>query len=827
MSSLRPSLVSIANFARRVLTDAAFALRLLRRSPGFAVTLLGVLIVGVGATTAMFSLVMSLLVRPLPYPRAEELTAIRTTERMRDSSETSLADFLDWKAQSVAFASMAATKWFGYGLSSAGEKPESLHGAAVSGEFFTVLGIAPLRGRLLGPDDDRVSAPRVAVISAAVWHRRFGSDPGVVGRAVVMNGDTYTVVGIAPEGFRYSTPYVDRADVWTPLASTLRSYTESTTERGGRFLYVIGRRAPGVSLAEAQAELGGIAANLATKYPESNTGTGVRVMDLQAALVASSREDIWVLFAAVGLVFLVICANVANLLLARASTRRAEMAARAALGATRGRIALQLVTETVVVFSLGGLGGAAVATWLVRFFASGLVRGAASTIDVRVDGTALAFGIGVAALSGLVFGLVPAAAASRVSPHTVLKESGARASAGRAQEALRGALVVVQVALALALLVGSGLALRAYGRLASTPPGFDADNVVTGWVLLPADKYKDDDKRLAFFRDVVARIAAQPSVTSVAANTQMPMSGSSSWSGFAIEGRPFWRAGEKPSLQENVVTPGYFRTMGIPLLRGRDFTDADVKGGRRVMIISAETAARFFPGEEAIGHRIDWGNSDAEGEHTWLEIVGIVGSVRHRGLAEGFRFDGYVPVAQNAPLWTGLAIRAARTDEVLQALPGIVASVDPEQAVDSARLLRDDVAASIEAQRYATQLLGAFALAALCLATLGIFGLVSYTTGQRTRELGIRLALGSSPERVIAVVMREGVLLLGTGLLVGAVGAVFVGRAISARVLGAVAFDPIVFASIFGILGLAGTLASFLPALRAVRISPAAALRYE
>jgi putative ABC transport system permease protein len=829
------------SFLNVIYTDVHFALRLLRRSPGFAVTLLGVLIVGIGATTAMFSLVTSLLLRPLPYTHPEQLTMVWATQPHVNPSPVSVADFLDWRSQSqgTTFETMAAVEYDAVSLSSEGEKPEHLPGANVSGDFFPMFGITPIRGRFFGVEDDRVGGPRVAVISASLWHKRFASDASIIGRTISLNAEPYTVIGIASEGFRFAGPYSNRCDVWTPLAVTHRNYAhDAVEERGSHFLHVMGRRKAGITLEQAQAHLTGIATSLAAKYPDSNLGVGIKALDLHDALAGSSRADVWVLFAAVGLVFLVVCANVANLLLARAASRRAEMAARAALGATRRRLIAQLVTETVVIFVLGALGGTLLSRWLVGLFADGVISGRSYTKeDVHVDVTSLAFAIGTALLCGLVFGLVPAAEASRVDPQAVLKDSGARAPIGSSQRVVRGGLIIAQVALAFALLVGSGLALRAFAKVAATPPGFDPESVATASITLPAAKYgvangssfaaTQDEKLVAFYNDAIARVAAQPGVTSVGANTSVPMS-NSNWSGsFQIEGRPPWPPGARPVLERDVITPGYFKTMGIPILRGRDFNESDVKGGRLVLIISQAAAEKFFPGEDPLGHRIDWGAHDDDTKHMWCEIVGIAGDVRKHGLSRPLAVESYAPLAQHPLRWVTIVARTQHPDALLQEMPSIIAAVDSEQAVSSRRLMRDQVAATIGPQRFVTILLGAFAAVALLLATLGIFGLVSYTTSQRTRELGIRLALGSSPEGVIRVVMREGLLLLGIGLAVGLIGAVFVGRAMADRVSGAASFDPMVVGSILGILALAGTLASLLPALRAVRIPPAVALRYE
>jgi putative ABC transport system permease protein len=819
-------------FLRNIFTDARFALRLLRRAPAFAATVLGVLVLGIGSTTSMFSLVVSLFVRPLPYRDPDALTTVTTWHQDVDPSAVSVPDFLDWKAEATTFDSLAAVSYESYGLSSDGKTPESLDGAQVTGDFFAVFRVNPLHGRVLGPDDNRLGGPKVAVISAALWHRRFASDPGIIGRTVLLSSEPFTVVGVAEEGFRFSTPDTGRTDVWTPIAVARKQYSEDVTEdhRGSRFMKVVGRMKPGVTIAQARAQFDGIATDLAARHPDSDVGVHIRVTDLHDAIVGPSRDGIWVLFGAVALVFLVMCANVANLLLARASSRRAEMAARAALGATRARLVAQLVTETVVLFVIAAVLGTVLAHWLVGFLTTGLVDGVAQTqLTVKVDGAALAFAIAVSTVCGIVFGLVPAGEASRLDPQAVLKESSARASMGRAQRAVRGGLVVVQVALALALLAGSGLALRAFAALASTPLGFDPDGLASAMVSLPDVKYSDEKKIFAFQRDALARFASQPGVVSAAINCQLPLGGSNSSSSFAIEGHEPWERGRGPTIEQNLISPNYFKTMGIPLLRGRDFTDADVKGSRLVTIISKRAADTFFPGQDPIGKRMAWGTDTPNAETEWLEIVGVVGDVRRRGLARPIGFEGYAPAAQIPVTWVTFVAKTTTTQatRLMQDMPAIVASVDREQALTARRLMTERVEQSIGAQRFATKLLGAFALAALLLATLGIFGLVSYTTNQRTRELGIRIALGSSPEGVVAVVMREGMILLSAGLAAGLVGAFFVGRALAGRMTGAVAFDFSVFAAIFGVLGLAGTLASLLPALRAVRIPPSVSLRYE
>ena len=805
-------------------TDARFALRLMRRSPGFFGALIAILVAGIGATTAMFSLVYSLLLRPLPYPHPEELMMVWATQPLVDPSPVSLPDFLDWKAGATSFEHMAAVDYEGYTLTGQGTKPEMFTGANVSGDFFSMLGIRPLQGRLLTPDDDRQGAPRVAVLSAALWHERFGSDSKILGRTVTLNGESVTVIGVAPEGFRYSGPNSDRADIWTPLALT-RYYAKRSEERGSHFLHVMGRRKAGVTMQQAEAQLVGIAKQIEIQHPNMGSKCSARVVGLQDELVGKTRGPVWILFSAVALVFLIVCANVANLLLTRAESRRAEMATRTALGATRSRLIAQLVIETTVVFVVGAVGGAVLSYWLVNLFASNLVRGGGiATIDVRVDIAALLLCIAVSVVCGVLFGLVPALSTSRTEPQAALKETSTRAGSGRAQHAVRGSLVVAQVALAFALLSGAGLSLRAFANVIATSPGFEPKNLAMVRVWLPSSRYKDDAQVIAFFRNAISYISAQPGVDSVAANSLLPMGGSNSDSGFRIEGRPASKPGESPLLNHNEITPNYFKTMGMPILRGRDFTDEDRSDSRLVTIVSQSVVDRFFPGEDPIGRRIDLENTE---EPEWREIVGVVPNVRRRGLSAPVSAEGYFPVTQHASVSMSIVVRSQRAEQVLRDMPNWIAAIDPEQAVGRSSLMVKRVADTVGEQRTTTTLLFAFAISALVLATLGIFALVSYSTSQRTRELGIRLALGATPGSVVRLVMSAGMRFVTIGLAVGFVGALLVGRLLASRIAGVASFDVLTIIVIAVALLAAGALASLLPAIRAVRIPPGTALRYE
>lgn len=828
------------NILANILADARFSLRLLRRSPGFAVTLLGVLTLGLGASTAMFSLVVSVILRPLPYAEPEQLSAIHETQSADHwSGPVSLPDFIDWRSQATSFSGMAAVKRESFSLSTAfdrGAAPESVPAAAVTADYFRLLGLSPLRGRLLDEGDDRADAPRVAVVSAALWRRRFGADEGIVGKAIVLDARPFVVVGVAPEGFNFASYWAPAADVWTALAATDVNYALLSSEemRSSHFLSVLARRKPGVSVAAAQSELDVVTSRLAALHPASNTNVGARVEDLKATLTDGSRSTVWILFAAVGLVFLVVCANVANLLLARASGRQHELAVRAALGATRARIIGQIVVETVVVFALGALGAMVAAQWLVRLFAASVVDPANAGAVVgperllaepHVEWSAFGFAVALAVVCGALFGLVPAAVASRVAPQTAMKEGSSRAGSGRAVGVLRGGLVVAQVAIAFSLLVGAGLSVRAFLAIDAAPDGFDPRGLVAARIALPAAKYREDDaKSVRFFESVRAAVAAQPGVSAVSVTRSVPGSPLYSNGSFRIEGRPPFPTGDRPNLERNVVTDGHFAAMGIAVLRGRELTVEDTAESRPVMLLGKRAAERFFPGEDPIGRRISLSDDAAA---PWLEIVGVVADVPVKARGGKVLLEAYLPLAQQPTYSLAVVARTQNEAALLDALPGIVAKIDPEQSVVWRRVVAEMVASSTSSQRIVSILLAAFAGVALFLATLGLFGLVAYTTSQRTRELGIRIALGASPERVIGVVIRQGISLLGVGLAFGAAGALLVGRSVAEHVNGGESFSASVFVSILAVLAVAGTLASLVPALRAVRIPPASALRYE
>lgn len=800
--------------------DIRFALRQLRANPLFFGTLLFVLIAGIGATTAMFSISESLFLKPLPYPEAQQLDVVWRTLNVHREWPHSPPDFEDLKEQADSYSHLAAVEYEGYSLSSPGAEPEYLPGATVTSEFFSLWQLPPLHGRLLGPEDDREGTPPIAVISSDLWKHRFNADPNAVGSTITLNGRDHTIVGVAYEGFRFSGPNSDRCSVWVPMRVAKPKFSE--IGRGNHYLSVLGRRKPGVTQQAAQAEVDAIMARLETKYPDTNTNSGARVENLRDALVGESRSSVWMLFAAVGLVFLIVCANVASLLLTRAQGRRSEVALRTALGAPASRIVRQFLTESVVVFVLGSVGGSVLSFWLVDMFRDGLVEGAASNLVGGVDWLALLVTSVVAGTCGIVFGLIPALSVAGTDPQAVLKTSAARTGVSKRQKLVRAALVVAQVTLACTLLIGSALALQGFRRVADTPLGFDPSDVEVGRLSLTGGAYQSDEARVAFVRALEAKLAAIPGASHIVINATLPMMGSNSNGSFEIEGKAPWPRGEEPLLERNFVSAGYFEALGIPLLKGREFSLQDDESARLVIIINQRAAEAFFPGEDPIGKRIDW-----NGSGDWREVVGIVGNARRRGPYDDMREEAYVPYYQSPQAYVMFGVRARDLHSTAKAIPLAVQAVDPAMAVAKLDSYEGRIEGLMGQQRYAVQMLSAFAVAALMLAGMGLFGLVSYSTEQRTRELGLRMALGSPPGAVMSLVVGGGMRLLGSGILIGLLGAALVGRNLADWMPGVERFDVVAFGSVPLLLLLIGTLACLLPALKAMRIPPASALRYE
>jgi predicted permease len=806
---------------RTLLQDLRYAARALRASPGFTLVAALTLALGVGANTAIFSVVHAVLLRPLPFAEPDRLVRAFT---VNDGIPGSMSppDFLDFRAQNHVFQGLAAYDALDFTLTALGE-PARLPGVSVTSGFFETLGVRPLLGRTFRAEESRPDRSRVVLLSHALWRQRFGGDPGVLGRTVTLDGRSYTVVGVMPPGFDYPA----RRELWTPIPED-EDFT-SEENRRGEYLAVIGRLRPGATLDQAAADLAALAGRLAREHPETNTAIGASVASLEEHLVRDVRRPLLVLLGAVAFVLLVACANVANLLLVRASARESELAVRAALGAGRLRLLRQLLTESLLLGTIGGGVGLLLASWgaaaLVRLAPPGIPR----VEGVGMDGPVVVFALGVALLTALLFGTVPALQSTRPALAATLKEGGRGALGARHGARTRGLLVVAETALAVVLLVGAGLLLKSFVRLLEVDPGFRFERRLAFELQLPDSDYGDDARKDAFYRSLLERLDALPGVLSAGAVTGLPLSGTNFLISFDVEGRPPARPGQSVAMQVRIATPEYFETMGIPLRRGRLFSDADRAAAPQVVLLSEPAVRRFFPGEDPLGKRIDLGWTRGHSEtRVGGEVVGIVGGVKQGGLADPFEPEIYVPHAQVPLGWLSVVLRVDGDPRGLAAaVVREVRALDPNLPVAEVKTLDDVVSQAVARPRFYLSLLALFAAIALALAAVGIFGVLSYTVAQRRREIGIRMALGAEPAAVLRSVMTGALLLAAGGLALGLLGALALTRAIRSLLFGVSAADPSTFLAVAATLAAAAALASWLPARSATRVDPASALRAE
>lgn len=790
--------------------DLRHAARLLRRSPGFTVAAVVTLALGMGANTAMFSVVHAVMLRPLPYTEPERLVRIR--------GGSSLPDVQDWVAQARSFDGFGAYRSHFLDLTG-GAAAERVDGALVTGDLFRILGARAERGRLLEAHDDRPGGPKRIALSHGFWQRRLGGDPGVVGRTVRFSTGEYEVVGVMPAGFRL--PEVE-AEAWAPLVP---ESPEEAAARGAHSLMAVGRLRPGTSLPAAQEDMDAIAARLSAAYPEENKDRRFVLNPLHQFLVRDVRGALVLLLGAVAFVLLIAATNVANLLLARAAARQKEIAIRASLGASRARLVRQLLAESVLLAALGGAVGLLVAKWLTDLVVRASPPGVPGIDLVRLDPRVLAFTAAVSLVTGLVFGLVPALHGSRVSLVPSLKEGG-RATGAPARPRLRSALVVSQVALALVLLVGAGLLLRSLQRLQSVDPGFDPARLVTFNLTPPMSRYGDIPKRTRLFEDVLTRVAALPGVTAVGATSELPFGMGSVFHNFVIDGRPPLDPGSEPEIYSRSVSPSYLRTLGLPVLRGRALSEDDRAESPRVAVINEAAARRHFAGEDPIGRRIAWARAP---ERLWITVVGLVGDVRAQELAEDEVPALYTPMAQELrewKTWMNVAVRTAEAPESLAAaVRREVAGVDADIPVTRVRAMDDLITASVAPRRFNLLLLGGLAALALVLAAVGLHGVISYTVAQRTQEMGVRVALGAAPRDVVRLVLGQGLALTLGGVAMGAAAALGLTRFVSNMLFGVRATDPATFMGVALLLVAVAALACYRPARQAARVDPLVALR--
>jgi putative ABC transport system permease protein len=800
-----------------LIQDLRYGLRSLFRSPGVTLIAILTLGLGIGANSAIFSVVNTALLRPLPYPDPGRLMLVMESNPAKGYQRFPLSplNYVDYRDQNSVLERLCAFDGTSFILTGAG-RPEKIQGARVSAGFFETLGIAPLNGRAFAADEDRPGPDQVAILGHGLWQRRFGSDPGVLGRTVTLGGAAYTVVGVMPPGFAFP----NRSEIWKPMALA----DNEMQSRGSHYLLSIGRLRPGVSPERARADLEAIAARLQQRYPDTNTGWTARVEPLAERIIGDARPTLLVLLAAVGFVLLIACANVASLLLARAAARRKEFAVRSALGAGRARLARQLITESLLLGLLGGGLGLLLALWGTDLLSAAAPPGIPRVREVGVDGRVILFTGGVALLTGLLFGLAPALQAARTDLNEALKE-GARGDGGSPRRhRARALLVVAETALALVLLAGAGLMLRSLLRLQAIDPGFDPRHVLAVHVELPDARYPDERRRADFFRAALERLASLPGAQAAGAVFPLPMGGDRLIFSFGIEGRPVAEA-DRPSAGYYVVSPDYFRAMGIHLMSGRAFTERDREGAPRVAIINATMARQFWPGEDPVGRRIVIDNGPQD---LWREIVGVVQDVKHTELEGDSVAQMYEPYPQAPlPLMT-LTVRAAGAPEGLaEAARRAILALDKDQPVSRTATMDRLLAESIARPRYSLLLLGVFAGVALLLATVGIYGLLSHSVTQRTREIGIRMALGARRGQVLVLVIANGMRLALLGIGAGLLGAIALTRLMSSLLYRVSPTDPATLAAVALLLAGAALLACLVPARRATRVDPMGALRCE
>ncbi len=815
-------------FVETLWQDLRYGARLLLKHPGFTFIAVLTLALGIGVNTALFSVVNAVLLRPLPYAEPERLVQIYEANAQQgyDRFSFSLANFVDHRDQQSGFEQIAAYRRWNANLTGAGE-PERVQVAIVSASFFPLLRVQPLLGRAFLTEEETPGKDNVAVLSYGLWQRRFGGDPGILNKSVNLSGYVCTIVGVLPADFQFPDPFgsnplseaAPRVDLLTPIAYD----PKNLGDRGSHFLQVLARLKSGVELAQAQTELRAIASRLEQQYPDRNKGWTVNVFALQDEVVRNVRPALLLLLAAVAFVLLIACANVSNLLLARAAARQKEMAIRLALGAPRARLLRLLLTESLLLALVGGAAGLAVAYCAMRAFISFSPANVPRTNEIHLDGMALLFTFGITLLTSVAFGLLPTLQASKPTVHTTLKEGGRQGNRG-GRPRTRGLLVVAEVALSLLLLIGAGLMIRTFISFQRVNPGFRTDNLLTMKVALPFKKYPKAQQQVAFYQQVIEQVRSLPGVQGVGAVSDLPLV-EGGFFAFIIEGRASASAQDDPSAVWRAINPDYFRTMDMRLRRGREFTEHDQPGAVEVIVINETMAASFWPSEDPIGKRIQIYDAEAM---PWREIVGVVNDTKEAGLGAPTRPEIYVPFSQRPrTAMTLIAHTAAGPEQLAGAMRAAVQAVDPEQPVFRVSTMEQFFSAEVAVPRATMFLLGTLAVAALILAAVGIYGVMAHAVTQQTHEIGIRTALGATQRDVLRLVVGQGMTMTLIGVVIGLAGAFALTRLMKSLLFGVSATDPATFTIIALLLTGVALFACYIPARRATKVDPLTALRYE
>jgi putative ABC transport system permease protein len=804
-----------------LLKDLRYALRGLLKRPGFTSIAVLTLALGIGGSTAIFTVVNAALLRGLPYKSSERLYHLweRTPQKDFNQREFSYPDYQDYQ-QNQVLDGLAAYTGGGAIMTGRGE-PERVQAPSASANFFTVLGVDAMIGRTFQPGEDKQGAPRVTVLTFGMWQRRFGGDKNILGQALTLNGNVYTVVGVLPASFDFA---LRPADLWLPYQPTDAQLTR-------RFLHgtnLIGRLKAGVSETQAQQELGIIAGRIERDYKGSHAGTGLKLIPLQEQVVGQVKPILLILLAAVGFVLLIACANVASLLLTRSLARQKEVAIRAALGANRARVVRQLLTESVLLSCVGGVAGLLVASWgvhaLVRALPAAQLNALPFLKTLQLDPSILAFSFGLSFLTGILFGLAPAIQATRLDLNEVLKEGGRNASAGTGHR-IRSALVISEIALSVVLLVGAGLMMKSLLRLLQSNVGFNAQNLLTMTIVAPAAKYTDTNRQVAFFDQLKERIQALPGVSGVGTVNILPLQPGNT-TRFNVEGDPVPPAGQETEANIRTVNETYFKTLGVPLIAGRMFDERDKPDGTQVVIVGKSLADKVFAGRDPIGRRLVYAGVPAPP----IEIVGVVGDVRITGLDEALRPVLYYPFKQSSSVAANLVVRTNADPNGLAAtIRSETRALEPDVAIFNVNAMQQLISNSPATfmRRFPALLISIFAGVALLLASIGIYGVVSYSVSQQTHYIGVRMALGAQPSDILKMILKDGFALAAAGMAIGVVAALALTRLLASLLFEVQATDAATFGIVIAALSAVTLLACYLPARRATKVDPLVALRYE
>jgi putative ABC transport system permease protein len=802
--------------------DLRYAVRMMLRQPGFTVVAILTLGLGIGANSAIFSVVNAVLLKPLPYPEPEQLVMLwesKTEAGMgaRFKGTVSFPNFKDWREQNDSFRDLAAYQQAGYSLPGK-DAPERVTGTMVSPNFFDVIGVRPQTGRAFSEAEKEPGASRVVVLSDALWRRNFGGDAGLIGRQITLSGEAYTVIGVMPQGFQFPSR---STQLWTPLDLT----PDQLTNRDNHWLMVLGRLKPAATLEQAQAGMSTIASRIEQQYPDIQTGRDIQLVPLQEELVQFVRPALLVLLGAVGFVLLIACTNVANLLLARSAARRREIAIRTALGAGRWRLIRQFLTESVLLFILGGTLGLLISKWGMDFlvnWASGFMPRAG---EVRLDARVVGFTLLLSFLTGVIFGLAPAIQSSKTDVQSALKEGG---NSGQSQRRnwIRSGLVIAEIAAALVLLVGAGLLIKSFNRLLTTDTGVKAENVITMGLTLPQSLYSTQQSRTLFYQQVLERVASTAGVESAGVVNLLPIQNSGYNGKIWIEAEAVPQPGSEPIAEYRATSPDYFRALGIPLVEGRFFNQQDRERAVPVAIVNQTFVKRYLRGRDPLGSRI------RKEETEWLMVVGVVGDVRQSGLTQNIMPEVYTPYAQpeSGTLTQGMTLVVRATGDSAETVANVrraVLQVDPAQPVHNVQTMQEVIYRSVSDRRLTMMLLTIFAGVALFLAMIGIYSVMSYVVTQNTREIGIRMALGAQGRDVLKLVVGQGLMLTIVGIALGLAASLALTRLIKSLLFGVTATDPLTFTCVSLFLILVAVLACYIPARRATRVDPMVALRYE